>query len=89
MSTLPFTSEEDWESLEVDATDTRRYHARAILELRSRIEALEAARSAPDQQAVALLTRLPWTHPIAIELRRRFRGESQPVPVSSARPLKP
>jgi hypothetical protein len=53
MSTLPFTSEEDWKSLEVDATDTRRYHARAILELRSRIEALEAARSAPDQQAAA------------------------------------
>jgi hypothetical protein len=53
MSTLPFTSEEDWESLEVDATDTRRYHARAILELRTRIEALEAARSAPDQQAAA------------------------------------
>jgi hypothetical protein len=43
----------------------------------------------PPPEAVALLTRLPWTHPIAIELRRRFRGESQPVPVSSARPLKP
>jgi hypothetical protein len=42
-----------------------------------------------DQQAAALLTRLPWTHPIAIELRRWFRGESQPAPGPSAHPLKP
>jgi hypothetical protein len=57
MSTLPFTSEEDWKNLEVDGLSKRvGYEARAILELRSRIKALEAARSAvpaPDQQAAA------------------------------------
>ena len=36
-----------------------------------------------DQQAAALLTRLPWAHPIAIELRRRFRGEGQSAPAPS------
>ena len=53
----PFrASEEDWKNLEVDATDPSGDEARAILELRSRIEALEAAepaQSAPEQQAAA------------------------------------
>jgi hypothetical protein len=51
----PFrASEEDWQRLKDIVADPDMYGARAILELRSRIEALEAAQSAPDQQAAAV-----------------------------------
>jgi hypothetical protein len=39
--------------LEADSTDPRWHEFRAVLELRSRIEALEAAQPAPDRQAAA------------------------------------
>jgi hypothetical protein len=50
----PFrASEKDWQRLKDLVADPDVYGARAILELRSRIEVLEAAQPAPDQQAAA------------------------------------